>query len=74
MKRELKPLHLQKPPPSELQTGQIVPASYLVWEPFSMPARTCWHCRRIGSTAPNGNERPNCCSAKRTWQRSARTA
>jgi hypothetical protein len=30
MKRELKPLHLQKPSPPELQTGQIAPASYLV--------------------------------------------
>jgi hypothetical protein len=32
MKRELKPLHLQKPPPPELQAGQRPPSSYLVWD------------------------------------------
>jgi hypothetical protein len=32
VKRELKPLHLQKPPPPELQEGQQPPSSYLIWD------------------------------------------
>src|SRR5262249_24421917 len=35
-------------------------------------AHTCWRYRRIGSGAPNGNVRPNCCLTKPTLAPSAR--